>query len=413
MTSASPPVTSEFAAGERVAALDGVRGVAVLLVLVYHFILYGGPRPQLGAHPVFYNVALSGWIGVDLFFVLSGFLITGILYDAKASARYFQNFYARRVLRIFPLYYGVLLVVLVVLPQVFSHSERLGLLRQDAGWYWTYLANVKIARSGWGPFPALGHFWSLAVEEQFYLVWPVVVLLLSRRSLLYACLACLIASCLLRAGLHQTGHSVAAYVLTPARADTLGLGAFVALVLRGPCGVARLRRWSPIVLATAFAGVVGIFRWRGPDYNDPVVQTLGFTSLACLFAALVGVAVSSSGRSLPQRLLGAPLLVLFGRYGYGLYVFHHLLLFFKPKGVSSAIFPTILGSDVPARVAFATVGIGLTLGMAMVSWHAYEKQFLKLKRLFPYSATPGHSARHSPEVKDPCRQVVTSSAVVP
>jgi peptidoglycan/LPS O-acetylase OafA/YrhL len=413
MTAAFPPPTSELAAGDRVAALDGVRGVAVLLVLVYHFILYGGPTPPLSAHPLFYGLALSGWVGVDLFFVLSGFLITGILYDAKASTRYFQNFYARRVLRIFPLYYGVLLLVLVVLPQVFSHSARLGLLRQDASWYWTYLANVQIARSGWGPFPALGHFWSLAVEEQFYLVWPVVVLLLSRRSLLYACLACLIASCLLRAGLHQAGHSIAAYVLTPARADTLALGAFVALVLRGPNGVARLRRWSPLVLAPALTGVVGIFFWRGSDYHDPVVQTLGFTLLACLFASLVGVAVSSPGPSLPQRLLGTPLLVVFGRYSYGLYVFHHLLLFLKPKGVSSAVLPAVLGSDLPARVAFATVGIALTLGLAMVSWHAYEKQFLKLKRFFPYGYAPGHSARHSPEVKETCRQAVTSNALVP
>jgi peptidoglycan/LPS O-acetylase OafA/YrhL len=301
----------------------------------------------------------------------------------------------------------------VILPQVFSHSERLGLLRQDAGWYWTYLANLKIAYDGWGRFPALGHFWSLAVEEQFYLVWPIVVLLLSRRSLLYACLGSLIVSCFLRAALHLTGHGLAAYVLTPARADTLALGAFIALVLRGPGGVTRLRRWSPLVLAPALAGVVGIFLWRGPDYHDLVVQTLGFSLLACLFAALVGLAVSSDEQGLPQRVLAAPLLVLFGRYSYGLYVFHHLLLFLKPRAVSSAVLPAVMGSDVPARVAFAILGIVLTLGMAMVSWHAYEKQFLKLKRFFPYSATPGHSARHAPEVKDTRREVVTPNVALP
>jgi peptidoglycan/LPS O-acetylase OafA/YrhL len=415
MGSAPHPVTSGLAAGERVASLDGVRGVAVLLVLVHHFLLYGGPELlQPATHPILYNVALSGWIGVDLFFVLSGFLITGILYDAKGGPGYFRNFYARRVLRIFPLYYGVLLALLVLLPLVIPDSERLRLLRQDAGWYWTYLVNLKIAaHDGWGRAPGLGHFWSLAVEEQFYLFWPVAVLLLSRRTLLYACLGCLVASCLMRAGLHRSGHVLAAYVLTPARADTLALGAFIALIVRGPNGLAQVRRWSPLVLTASLASVAAIFLWRGPDYHDPVVQTIGFSFLACLFAALVGLAVSSPAQGLPQRVLGAPLLVVFGRYSYALYVFHHPLLLFKPKAVSSALLPTVLGSDVPARVAFAILGIALTLGLAMVSWHAYEKQFLKLKRLFPYGGSSGRTTRHPPEVKDVRREVVTSNAISP
>jgi peptidoglycan/LPS O-acetylase OafA/YrhL len=404
-------VTLPGATGERVASLDGVRGLAVLLVLFYHFVLYGGPGRVPPADSSLVGFTGFGWIGVDLFFVLSGFLITGILYDAKGSPGYFRNFYARRVLRIFPLYYGVLFGVFVLLPLAFPESERLQLLRQDAGWYWTYLANVKIAGDGWGQFPALGHFWSLAVEEQFYLCWPVLVLLLSRRGLLKVCVGCVVASGLLRVALYQSGEGLAAYVLTPARADTLALGAFVALVARGPAGLAGLRRWSPPVLALCLAGTGGIFLARGPDYHDPIVLTLGFTLLAGLFAALVGVAVSAPEGGLTRRGLGAPLLVSVGRYSYAMYVFHHLLLFFKPDAFSSALFPPVLGSEAPPRLAFAVLGIFLTFGMAMLSWHVYEKQFLKLKGLFPYGVTPRPFGRLSDVAGSPRETVKPDAAL--
>jgi peptidoglycan/LPS O-acetylase OafA/YrhL len=385
----------------------------VLLVLVYHFFVYGGPPAGPGLDHAVYAVAQSGWMGVDLFFVLSGFLITGILYDAKGGPGYFRNFYIRRVLRIFPLYYGVLILMFVVLPHFSPDSERLRLLGQDAVWYWTYLVNVRIADAGWGRFPALGHFWSLAVEEQFYLVWPVVVLLLSRRALTYTCLGCLVAGCLIRAGLNWSWPGAAAYVLTPARADTLALGGFVALVVRSPNGIVQLRRWGPRLLAGSTAAVVGVFLWRGPDYHDAVVKTLGLSLLAILFAGLVAVAVSSPERSLTQRVLGTPLLVSFGRYSYALYVFHHVLLYFKPTGWSAERLPMLWGSIVPARVTYAVLGIAITFGLAMLSWHAYEKQFLKLKRLFPYSGTSGLASARRSGIEKTRGELVVPNALVP
>jgi peptidoglycan/LPS O-acetylase OafA/YrhL len=413
MAANSAAVGTRFLSEERVPSLDGLRGIAVLLVLVGHFVQYGGPSPDPGMLSPFYKLTSYGWIGVDLFFVLSGFLITGILYDSKGSTRYFRNFYARRVLRIFPLYYGVLVAIFLLLPQVFPQSERLWQVRQDAAWYWTYTANWKIAHAGWSNFPALEHFWSLAVEEQFYLLWPIVVLWFSRPALLYTCLAALVASYLMRVGLHWTGHTLAGYVLTPARTDTLALGAAVALILRGPSGLTHLQRWSPLVLASAGAGVVAVFLRRGSDYEDFVVQTLGLSLLAWLFAALVGIAASFPKRSLAPRVFATPVLVVFGRYSYGMYVFHHILLVFKPKAISSAALVPFVGSDVLARILFAALGILMTLGIAMLSWHLYENQFLKLKWRFPYGAAPGRRGPDSGAALPKPQEAVGPKAALP
>jgi len=167
--------------------LDGLRGVAILLVLFLHFIIgQGVPAPSVLVDWWFIGIVRAGWMGVDLFFVLSGFLITGILLDTKGSRHYFRQFYTRRVLRIFPLYYGSLVLFLILLPTLFPDDQVLHDLHADAVWFWTYLYNVKVAAAGFTPSSALGHFWSLAVEEQFYLIWPIVVLCLGRRHLLGA-----------------------------------------------------------------------------------------------------------------------------------------------------------------------------------------------------------------------------------
>ena len=158
-------------------ALDGIRGLAILLVLLCHFPLYGDMQPTIFIDKLFYAMTRAGWCGVDLFFVLSGFLITGILYDAKGSRFFFRNFYMRRCLRIFPLYYGVLAVFFVIVPFVLPLGRNYELFLKDQAWYWSYLTNIKIAIEGWPKFYALAHFWSLAVEEQFYFVWPFVVFL--------------------------------------------------------------------------------------------------------------------------------------------------------------------------------------------------------------------------------------------
>lgn len=169
--------------------LDGLRGLAILLVFAGHTAQFGSQYSET-TNPLMSFLGRNTGLGVDLFFVLSGFLITGLLYDAKESSGYFRTFYARRTLRIFPLYYATLAIVAALkfgFPDVFA----LKTLTSEAQWAnWTYTSNILIALKDWGSEPGyLGHFWSLAVEEQFYVVWPVVVLAIRRERLIQTCWA--------------------------------------------------------------------------------------------------------------------------------------------------------------------------------------------------------------------------------
>src|SRR5260370_16732322 len=168
--------------------LDGIRGLAILLVMAVHFI--GDATPRNFAERLAVKLASYGVLGVDLFFVLSGFLITGLLLDAKNDPHYFRNFYARRILRIFPLYYLVLALLFLVLPRLIALTPALELARERQVWLWTYTANFYIAaKSSWAALTYVSHFWSLAIEEHFYLLWPLAVFLLSRETLARICLA--------------------------------------------------------------------------------------------------------------------------------------------------------------------------------------------------------------------------------
>src|SRR5919106_250426 len=188
-------------AGVPIPALDGLRGIAVILVMLHHFALYGTKPVSLFVDKALKAVLLSGWIGVDLFFVLSGFLITGILIDSKGGTRYFRTFYARRFLRIFPLYYGFLLAFLVLVPLLHPVGSAFTALLTEQGWYWTYLINWKIGLTGWPEYYILGHFWTLAVEEQFSVFWPLVVFFSGRKTLLRTCCLLLLVCLAIRSSL--------------------------------------------------------------------------------------------------------------------------------------------------------------------------------------------------------------------
>ena len=237
---------SSIAGGAHLPALDGLRGLAIVMVLFVHFI--GDLAPRTPVERGMVKLANYGIWGVDLFFVLSGFLITGILHDAKASPHYLRNFYVRRTLRIFPLYFGVLLLLFGVLPFLpISYPAGLSEAARHQGWLWTYTCNVYLARAGSWALPYVSHFWSLAVEEHFYLLWPWVVLALRREALLGACAVGVVFALGLRVALSFAGAGeVALVVLTPCRLDALFIGAFLALAVRsvGIEPVAReARRW--------------------------------------------------------------------------------------------------------------------------------------------------------------------------
>jgi peptidoglycan/LPS O-acetylase OafA/YrhL len=369
-------------------ALDALRGLAILLVMLGHFSHFDGMPPVVLVDRMVKTFAGVGWVGVDLFFVLSGFLITGILYDSKGGGHYFRNFFARRVLRIFPLYYGCLVVFLVVLPLLFPNDWGYQALRKDAFWYWTYLTNLQTARFGFPNFPVLGHFWSLAIEEQFYLVWPAVILLSSRSDLIRICFLCIVGAFVVRVAFVLGGYGEAAYVLTPARMDSLAVGAVLAIAARSPSGLKRMARLARPTAAIVGAVLVAMFVWRGGlAPGDPIMKTIGHTLLACFFGALLVLALISAPQSVTGRFFASSRLAFFGRYSYALYVIHvPILLLGLGRFVPLDLVPTVFGSLLLKKVVFVSFAMAVSVALAMISWHFYEKQFLKLKKFFPYQS---------------------------
>ena len=370
--------------------LDGIRGIAILLVLFHHVVIFSGLSRGVLLDRRILVLGQATWLGVDVFFVLSGFLITGILYDTKASPRYFRTFYGRRTLRIFPLYYGVLAAVFLVSPFLLGRPP-FGAVEGGQLWYWSYLSNVDIALHGWREPLQLGHFWSLAVEEQFYLVWPWVVFAFGRTALLRITAASLVVALLLRIAVPFFMEPIAAYTLLPMRMDALGAGAFLAVCVRGPRGWSVLGRWPLRLFIAALALLMAIFLWRRRlGELDPVVRTVGYSVIAIGTAAFIGIALTSSRDSWLRKALSSRLLVVLGIYSYGLYVFHHLILLtLRDRGFGVALFPTVWGSQVVGLLAFSLVGMSASALVAYASWHLWEMPFLRLKRLFRYRAPKG------------------------
>ena len=370
--------------------LDGLRGLATALVMLHHFTIFGGMQPEVPLDRVYYEIARTGWIGVDIFFVLSGFLVTGILVDTKGHPGYFRHFYGRRVLRIFPLYFAVLAALFIVLPALQPISPAFRRELQDQAWYWTYLVNVRTALEGWPKFRGLGHFWSLAVEEQFYLVWPVIVLLAGRRLLLWLSGAFVIAGLLLRTGLALAHEPLAAYVLMPARMDSLAVGAAFALAIRNVAWWQVARRWAPIAGAVAVPGLLGIGLWKKTvDPESFPIQTVGFMLTTALAGALLVTALAGASEGRIRRLLASRILRRTGRYSYALYIFHNLLVFRITNHLFSVSqLPRIGGSQLAGQLLFLVTATALSFGLAWLSWHGLEQPFLRLKRFLPYRVDP-------------------------
>lgn len=385
-----------------VPALDGIRGLAILMVMVYHLTILPGVT---AIDRTWASVAAFGWAGVDLFFVLSGFLITGILWEAKGGCHYFRNFYARRTLRIFPLYYAVMVLLLVVLPRLpHPQAARYGAVGGEQVWYWTYLSNFAIGLRHEWHLGSLDVSWSLAIEEQFYLLWPTIVFLLGRRALMGFCAAVVGAAMLTRITLTLAGvHPIALTVLTPCRMDALAVGAFLALAVRGPGGITALLPRTRAVLAVSLLLLAGLFAAQGPKWG--VVrgpgQMFGYSVLAIFYGGVLLLAVSRPRRGLLNRLFSHRLLTTFGRYSYALYLFHlPISVCLRETPLRPSRLPAIFGSHLPGQLLFYAAGIGLSLAAAWLSWRFYEGPLLSLKRFFPAAGSAAPLAAAEAPVRE-------------
>jgi peptidoglycan/LPS O-acetylase OafA/YrhL len=332
-------------------------------------------------------VASAGWIGVDLFFVLSGFLITGLCVDHRGRG-FFRAFYGRRALRILPPY--LLTVAVLSLVSVIATG------RAPAGvaWLLTFTTNIQVAAAGdWRAIaPAAPHLWSLAVEEQFYLLWPLLIASLSNRSTGRIAVAAIPAALVIRSVLLLAGSSpLAAYVLMPSRMDSLAIGAALAIVARDPVqwpafarrvtriGRVPVRLWCALLALVCLA--VAAVSSGGEPTTLPML-TAGL-SIVALLAGFVVVVTLTADRSSPIRTtLRQPMLLAIGRYSYAMYLFHlPVNVAFRSLGIRPSGAMQILG--------YAALASVVTFGFAALSWRLLERPCLELKRAFPYETVIG------------------------
>lgn len=382
-TNAAVRTTFSQGVGKHIPALDGIRGLAIGLVLLLHF--FGATNAHSSFERAVIKLANFGSYGVSLFFVLSGFLITGILIDSKGQPSYFRNFYARRVLRIFPLYYGVLAVALWLWPRAWSPLE-LEVSRERQVWLWGYVSNFLIAKEqSWDALPYFSHFWSLAVEEHFYFVWPLLVARSTARALVLWAGGLIIMALMLRLFLAASGvNELVAYTITPAKLDGLCLGGLIAAWVRRPNGLAQLRSWAPKVCAATFvylvAGYVVTHRvW--PDAHSTYFEGRE-TGFVLLCGALLIWVVDSPARSVRARFFTSRVLTTLGKYSYGLYVFHAMLSWYFLRTHPEEQLAAAIGSHTLAVFMMVGLGIAVSFALALLSFHLFEKPFLSLKSRF-------------------------------
>jgi peptidoglycan/LPS O-acetylase OafA/YrhL len=347
---------------QHIAVLDGLRAAAILLVLMYH--LLPGRESDEGLRSLFFKIADIGWSGVDLFFVLSGFLITTKLLAARDDEHRFRNFYVRRALRIFPLYYAVLLVLFVVGRPPLAAALPLLL-------YYSNFSPAALPTDVWAP---TGHFWSLAVEEQFYLLWPAIIFLCRRRTAMTICIAVAVAAPLLRFALAANGFSwYATYASTPCRADGLVLGSLIALA-----GTNRRLAWLALSLTAPVAAWV---TWRHKAYyvvetfqtpDAIALRALLPSVVSLMFAALLVLALEYQ-----PRTLGIAPFRLVAKYSYGMYVAHFMLI-----PTLQRLLPLDTLTPNSGALLFFAAGSVASFVLAAISYHAFESIFLRAKPRF-------------------------------
>lgn len=363
-TSVEPPKR------KHITELDGLRAVAVALVFLNHYAPVSAIAPLAFLRHV-------GWTGVDLFFVLSGFLITGILVDTRDSPRYFRDFYIRRSLRIFPLYYLTLTIALVWMAVTDGGAAYRQMVSQWGSplWEYAYLGNIKTALSGASPAWILTPFWSLHVEEQFYLLFPFIVRLLSKRTLFKVLIALVVVAPLVRLGLwmYDPQNPQLQYALLPSRVDDLALGALIAVRMRLGAWVLP-KRGLAIAGATLLAAACWWFVAGGSTFGSDMERTIGYSLFGASAAAVILWIVRFRGTWATNWLNLRPIQFL-GRISYGLYALQ------IPVGV----FFGWLTARLHWKIGQGTNGLlvaGLCVAAAAVSFYCFENPILGLKDRF-------------------------------
>jgi peptidoglycan/LPS O-acetylase OafA/YrhL len=353
--------------------LDVLRGLAISIVVFYH---------NFGSVSFF----RFGWMGVDLFFVLSGFLITDLLLKSRETKFYFRNFYVRRVLRIFPLYYLVLLAFYILSPILFSEKgpdTTFSYYNENKLWFWSYFQNWLMVHKGPAPVPFLSHFWSLAVEEQFYIFWPILIFFVKNLDRLKKVilgligLAVVVRICTWAAHPHEVEVF---YCNTLTRMDSLLVGCFLAVHLKQGKEISistiKVILLSFIMLIVASLAIFGNVR-----QDNMLFPTVGYSISAAFFGAILYLLVRHETHLLPW-LKHLKALSFLGKISYGMYVYHipiYLILNYLISLVIDDHSMSFLGHALVVSV----LSLLFTIIASTISFYFLEKPILSLKKHFP------------------------------
>ncbi len=370
---------------KRVPELDGLRGVAIALVLMVH---YGANQlhTKSGTFLNYIREGLAvGWCGVDLFFVLSGFLIGGILIQHRESPNYFRTFYLRRFARIFPLYYAWLFATLLLLA--LPLSDQLHNVVQPAIPFWsyfTYLQNILSLKLGeFGP-EWFGPTWSLAVEEQFYMLFPLLVRFCPPRRLPWWFVTLALSATTFRvfAYFFTPGHGFTGYMLLPCRLDSLLLGALAAWLVRKPGFIDGLRRnlwFLYLVCGLVLTTMLGFRLARDGGLLSESNALLGYLLLATLFCSLLLLALFSDNRWI-KAIVSNRWLGKLGVISYGVYLLHqptsyllHSLIWHQAPLITDA-----------SRLLTTAFALTVTIVLASLSWRFFESRCVNWGHRFVY-----------------------------
>jgi peptidoglycan/LPS O-acetylase OafA/YrhL len=369
-------------AAQRDPALDGVRGLAMLMVVLIHGFT---PRPDGLLSRVLHNGFESFFIAVDLFFVLSGFLITTILIRSRGSEVYLRQFYWRRILRIAPAYIMAMLVCFVVLPH-FTDPDGARALHAATWPHLLYLQNLFAAVRG--PMPSeLSHFWSLAIEEQFYLLWPLTVLAVPQRWLARVCGGLYGLACLAKLGFWLSGASwLTLYVCTPCHMEGLVAGAWIAASRENQGRWEMpgwLRRLGPMALAALLALAVCLPGKKLFDRDQVALHTF---LASVVFTWMMYHVIAAGPGDLLRRVFSLRFLRVLGTYSYGIYLMGWGLVLHVQYPLAAHLLHHM--GDNLALVLSGLFTAALNIGLAVLMYHGIEKPVLAWKDRGPGRRRP-------------------------
>jgi len=364
---------SQTAARTHYPGLDVLRGLAISIVVFYH---------NFGSVSFF----RFGWLGVDLFFALSGFPITDLLLNSRDNKYYFRNFYIRRILRIFPIYYLVLIIFFSFSPILFSQKDptsTFSYYNNNKVWFWSYFQNWLMVHKGPPPVPFLAHFWSLAIEEQFYLFWPLFVFFIKKLETLKKVIILLIGIAIvtrLCVWFQYPKEVEAFYCNTFTRMDSLLMGCLLAVHLIQGKAISQ-KVIKLVVLSFMTFILISLLFFGNIRQDNLLFPTIGYSLTAAFFCSLLYLLIKHEAYLLPWLKHLKPLSFM-GKISYGMYVYHlpiYLILGYLLSGILSSYF----NSSFNHALFLSALSILLTIIASTASFYLLEKPILNLKKHFP------------------------------